>query len=115
MSKNNNGSRTKTLSWGKNTSTTSSGVNHGMQDTQQGRHVQQLENSAQTHFGNTGDERFLRYIGDAPSGLESWNLIQNNPDKRWDKSWGGKKLKSKSKRTKKSKKSKKSKKTKRHT
>jgi hypothetical protein len=45
--------------------------------------TQQLENSTQTHYENNGDERFLRYMDNAPSGQESCNSIQNDPSKRW--------------------------------
>jgi hypothetical protein len=68
----------KNLTWGPNTSSNSSGVNHGVENPTEGRKAQQLENSAQVMFGKTGDERFLRRIGDAPSGEESMNLIENS-------------------------------------
>ena len=85
----------KNLTWGPNTSSYSSGINHGYQDSTQGRKAQQLENSAQAMFGKTGDERFLRHIGDAPSGAESMNLIKNS-----GRNWGGKKTKRAYKKTK---------------
>lgn len=91
----------KNLTWGDNdTKTFRRGVSHGVEDSTQGRKAQQLEDSAQAMFGKTGDERFLRHMGDAPSGLDSWNTMQNNPKKRWG---GSKKTKSKSKAHKKTK------------
>jgi hypothetical protein len=93
----------KNLTWGDNTSSYSSGINHGYQDSTQGRKAQQLENSAQAMFGKTGDERFLRHIGDAPSGRESMNLIENSGEgkgKGKGKKWGGKKTKRAYKKTK---------------
>jgi hypothetical protein len=90
----------KNLTWGPNTSSYSSGINHGYEDSTQGKKAQQLENSAQAMFGKTGDERFLRHIGDAPSGSDSWNTMENDPKKRWG---GSKKTKSKSKTHKKTK------------
>jgi hypothetical protein len=92
----------KNLTWGPNTSSNSSGVNHGVENPTQGRKAQQLENSAQVMFGKTGDERFLRHIGDAPSGEESMNLIKNSGEgkKGKRKEWGGKKTKRAHKKTK---------------
>jgi hypothetical protein len=89
----------KNITWGDNTSSYSSGVRHGIEDSTQGKKVQQLANSAQVMFGKTGDLRFLPYTGDAPSGEESMNLIENsgkNSDKNSGKNsrnWGGKKQK----------------------
>ena len=88
-------SKTNNITWGPNTSSYSSGVSHGVEDPTQGRKAQQLTNSAQVMFGKTGDERFLRYMGDAPSGQESMNLINNSGRK-----WGGKKTKRVHKKTK---------------
>ena len=85
----------KNLTWGPNTSSYSSGVNHGVENPTQGKNAQQLENSAQAMFGKTGDLRFLPYTGDAPSGQESMNLIKNSGRK-----WGGKKTKRAYKKTK---------------
>jgi len=85
----------KNLTWGPNTSSYSSGINHGYQDSTQGKKVQQLANSAQVMFGKTGDPRYLPYTGDAPSAEESMNLIENS-----GREWGGKKTKRAYKKTK---------------
>jgi hypothetical protein len=99
MSKKDNMSK-KNITWGDNTSSYSSGIDHGVENPTQGRKAQQLENSAQVMFGKTGDERFLRHIGDAPSGEESMNFMENSGKKGKRKEWGGKKTKRAHKKTK---------------
>ena len=111
MSKKSEKSQQKNVKWGNNTSGEASGVYHGIQDTGEGRKAQKLENSAQIHYGNTGDERFLRHMGDAPPGQLSYYSMQNDPLKRWG---GSKKSKSKTKSKSKSKSKSHMKKTKRH-
>ena len=83
------------VTWGSKTTSYSSGVRHGIEDTTEGKNTQKKINTAQVMFGKTGDLRFLPYTGDAPSGEESMNLIKNS-----GKKWGGKKTKRVHKKTK---------------
>lgn len=93
-------SNSKNVYWGNNnTIGQSSGVNHGVENASQGKQAQKLVSLSHAMFGRTGDTRFLKSTGDAPSGEEAFNTIKNSK-----KPWGGKKTKSKSKRHKKTKK-----------